>query len=57
MDAQKVKISKFSDLYSDLRIVIENIDNPTIMAELTEHEKAELPIGFCFEIEETTTNK
>lgn len=57
MDAQKVKISEVSNLYIDLKIVIGNIDIPTIMAELTEHEMTELPIGFGFEMEETTTNK
>lgn len=57
MDAQKVKISEFSNLYIDLKIVIGNIDIPTIMAELTENEKAELSIGFGFEMEETTSNK
>lgn len=64
MDVQEVKISEFSDLSSDLRIVPVKDDEPILEeTKLTKHKNAELPknlkaiINFGLEIEETTSNK
>ena len=56
MDAQEVKISKFLDLSSDLRMVHVKDDKP-ILKETKLTKKLKTIINFGLEVEETTTNK
>jgi hypothetical protein len=64
MNVQEVKIFKFSDLSSDLRMIIVKDDKPILEdTKFIKYENAKLPkilkviINSDLEVEETTTNK